>query len=134
MSQPHDETLETRRNTAQPDEPAAWVQRGSAQLAVGDFDAAVISFSHGLALAPRMFVARLQLGMAQEQLGQSHAALKRSEEHTSELQSLMRISYAVFCLKKNKHNKNSIHRHPHVTATLIPTDTQTHESLQLPLT
>src|SRR3546814_3271591 len=32
---------------------------------------------------------------------------KRSEEHTSELQSLMRISYAVFCLKKKKkkHNK-----------------------------
>src|SRR3546814_16353177 len=29
-------------------------------------------------------------------------ALKRSEEHTSELQSLMRISYAVFCLKKKK--------------------------------
>src|SRR3546814_7659799 len=33
---------------------------------------------------------------------------KRSEEHTSELQSLMRISYAVFCLKKKKkqHNEN----------------------------
>src|SRR3546814_3917928 len=30
----------------------------------------------------------------------SEAAMKRSEEHTSELQSLMRISYAVFCLKK----------------------------------
>src|SRR3546814_5562873 len=30
----------------------------------------------------------------------------RSEEHTSELQSLMRISYAVFCLKKKNHNKN----------------------------
>src|SRR3546814_10026927 len=29
-------------------------------------------------------------------------AAKRSEEHTSELQSLMRISYAVFCLKKKK--------------------------------
>src|SRR3546814_2269651 len=29
----------------------------------------------------------------------------RSEEHTSELQSLMRISYAVFCLKKKKHKK-----------------------------
>src|SRR3546814_3172673 len=29
-------------------------------------------------------------------------ALRRSEEHTSELQSLMRISYAVFCLKKKK--------------------------------
>src|SRR3546814_8612172 len=30
---------------------------------------------------------------------------KRSEEHTSELQSLMRISYAVFCLKKKKKNR-----------------------------
>src|SRR3546814_6777728 len=30
----------------------------------------------------------------------------RSEEHTSELQSLMRISYAVFCLKKKKKQKN----------------------------
>src|SRR3546814_8160683 len=37
--------------------------------------------------------------------------LYRSEEHTSELQSLMRISYAVFCLKKKKyqqyHNKDT---------------------------
>src|SRR3546814_2131607 len=32
----------------------------------------------------------------------THGHAKRSEEHTSELQSLMRISYAVFCLKKNK--------------------------------
>src|SRR3546814_8930702 len=32
----------------------------------------------------------------------------RSEEHTSELQSLMRISYAVFCLKKNKKINNYI--------------------------
>src|SRR3546814_2635237 len=32
----------------------------------------------------------------------------RSEEHTSELQSLMRISYAVFCLKKKKHIYNHI--------------------------
>src|SRR3546814_1872432 len=31
----------------------------------------------------------------------------RSEEHTSELQSLMRISYAVFCLKKKKIQKNA---------------------------
>src|SRR3546814_10909901 len=46
------------------------------------------------------------------QLGQgaaisSHHVLSRSEEHTSELQSLMRISYAVFCLKK----KTSINSH-----------------------
>src|SRR3546814_6061418 len=32
----------------------------------------------------------------------------RSEEHTSELQSLMRISYAVFCLKKKKKNKDTM--------------------------
>src|SRR3546814_3678550 len=42
-------------------------------------------------------------------LGLIVAAAIRSEEHTSELQSLMRISYAVFCLKKKKtthlHNK-----------------------------
>src|SRR3546814_1831907 len=38
--------------------------------------------------------------------------LRRSEEHTSELQSLMRISYAVFCLKKKK--------------------TQTHQVIQIP--
>src|SRR3546814_2846165 len=34
-----------------------------------------------------------------------HNALNRSEEHTSELQSLMRISYAVFCLKKKKYTQ-----------------------------
>src|SRR3546814_10627726 len=33
----------------------------------------------------------------------------RSEEHTSELQSLMRISYAVFCLKKKKYNVRTPH-------------------------
>src|SRR3546814_5597753 len=35
----------------------------------------------------------------------AQGAGRRSEEHTSELQSLMRISYAVFCLKKKNNNK-----------------------------
>src|SRR3546814_1497681 len=39
----------------------------------------------------------------------------RSEEHTSELQSLMRISYAVFCLKKKTKNKHVILHHHIVT-------------------
>src|SRR3546814_2015845 len=39
------------------------------------------------------------------------APLVRSEEHTSELQSLMRISYAVFCLNKKK-NTNKTHHQP----------------------
>src|SRR3546814_6211502 len=42
------------------------------------------------------------------QIGRAAPALRadRSEEHTSELQSLMRISYAVFCLKKKKQKTN----------------------------
>src|SRR3546814_9767354 len=43
----------------------------------------------------------------------SSAPVRRSEEHTSELQSLMRISYAVFCLKKKKHH-NAQHRCDHL--------------------
>src|SRR3546814_4552650 len=57
--------------------------------------------------------------------------LYRSEEHTSELQSLMRISYAVFCLKKKKRlryvrllytseeNNNNIQSNIHITQYLI---------------
>src|SRR3546814_1283227 len=41
-------------------------------------------------------------------------SVPRSEEHTSELQSLMRISYAVFCLKKKKNNI-LIHTVKHIT-------------------
>src|SRR3546814_7470778 len=42
--------------------------------------------------------------------------LVRSEEHTSELQSLMRISYAVFCLKKKTNTKtdNNTHKKIHI--------------------
>src|SRR3546814_8615305 len=46
------------------------------------------------------------------------AARQRSEEHTSELQSLMRISYAVFCLKKkNTQDTNRQHKHQPPTHT-----------------
>src|SRR3546814_4404709 len=40
-----------------------------------------------------------------------HRHVQRSEEHTSELQSLTRISYAVFCLKKKKKHKNHTTKH-----------------------
>src|SRR3546814_6375732 len=43
----------------------------------------------------------------------------RSEEHTSELQSLMRISYAVFCLKKKKRHE---YQHAHDETTKEPTE------------
>src|SRR3546814_6381309 len=46
------------------------------------------------------------VGLGQPEGGDRSAGeLRRSEEHTSELQSLMRISYAVFCLKKKTKNQ-----------------------------
>src|SRR3546814_5056175 len=47
---------------------------------------------------------------AQARTEAARAAVARSEEHTSELQSLMRISYAVFCLKKKKSQKQKTER------------------------
>src|SRR3546814_9455183 len=43
----------------------------------------------------------------EDRLPMGAQCLRRSEEHTSELQSLMRISYAVFCLKQKKHTKKA---------------------------
>src|SRR3546814_5786493 len=53
----------------------------------------------GVSVAPKVLTATADniYGMA--------LSTKRSEEHTSELQSLMRISYAVFCLKKKTQNR-----------------------------
>src|SRR3546814_5410709 len=54
----------------------------------------------------------------------------RSEEHTSELQSLMRISYAVFCLKKKTHTKTTQHsaevRNVRRNSVYIPRHTHRH--------
>src|SRR3546814_2451172 len=57
---------------------------------------------------------RHQIGLVRSNVAVRMATLfrRRSEEHTSELQSLMRISYAVFCLKKKKNTKI------HITQTL----------------
>src|SRR3546814_9370994 len=52
--------------------------------------------------------------------GSRPANILRSEEHTSELQSLMRISYAVFCLKKKKKKKITIQHHHRHTKTTYP--------------
>src|SRR3546814_3581309 len=75
---------------------------------------------HGYAHSYTGYPANLQIGLAaaaDSAVSNAHQAwslfesrsVKRSEEHTSELQSLMRISYAVFCLKKKKitHNKTT---------------------------
>src|SRR3546814_7296353 len=56
---------------------------------------AALAFVVAATQSDRIDIAPVTLGL--RMLG------RRSEEHTSELQSLMRISYAVFCLKKKKH-------------------------------
>src|SRR3546814_7281515 len=71
---------------------------------------AINPFLHGLSgrLALRMpragcgYAAKIDLSWDTTDYGVSNVVIRsgRSEEHTSELQSLMRISYAVFCLKK----------------------------------
>src|SRR3546814_10362493 len=57
-------------------------------------------------------------GFAAQRLGTWRSCEGRSEEHTSELQSLMRNSYAVFCLKKKKQKLTS---DPHTTINSILT-------------
>src|SRR3546814_5538561 len=90
--------------------------------------AAVIVHAHGVTWSTNLIVALAERGAIMLLCGSNHAPvavclpldghhaqngriraqweagkpLARSEEHTSELQSLMRISYAVFCLKKKK--------------------------------
>src|SRR3546814_6475940 len=68
--------------------------------------------------SPMVILSSVTPGSACAKTGPVAAATNnaaRSEEHTSELQSLMRISYAVFCLKK-KNKKNNIQ---HVTLPLL---------------
>src|SRR3546814_4505527 len=57
------------------------------------------SYTNACSFAQAAAIARTSLATAENSL---RLVTARSEEHTSELQSLMRISYAVFCLKKKK--------------------------------
>src|SRR3546814_10078511 len=71
----------------------------------GGDDARTHGASAGRRAAAAALRARRQRGDLVGQPGELNITLIRSEEHTSELQSLMRISYAVFCLKKKKHQE-----------------------------
>src|SRR3546814_8934653 len=72
---------------------------------------------------PAMMLNSPQFAPTSMKQSPSSSRSTRSEEHTSELQSLMRISYAVFCLKKKKKiTKNHLRRHKQI----IETQTQTY--------
>src|SRR3546814_4686060 len=75
---------------------------GMAMMMVGVFsrEGRALQLVNGLALAS-LTIALVVVVLTNDQ--REVAFNGRSEEHTSELQSLMRISYAVFCLKKKKH-------------------------------
>src|SRR3546814_7152076 len=71
--------------------------------AVGQMFIPGIGMSNPIDLSPMFASAHNDLEEMARQFQESgEKSSKRSEEHTSELQSLMRISYAVFCLKKKK--------------------------------
>src|SRR3546814_5366612 len=78
--------------------------RRAAMLKAEQYDAVVIGSGEG----------GKYLAWHLAQAGQKTAVVERSEEHTSELQSLMRISYAVFCLKKKQNNNNKSQHNNHI--------------------
>src|SRR3546814_3193263 len=79
-------------------------QLGHQAVAEGDGEAEITGAAGGVVEAGGAGIHRLHLEAgAGEEAG-------RSEEHTSELQSLMRISYAVFCLKKKKKQQDKRQR------------------------
>src|SRR3546814_4931749 len=78
---------------------------GSGAVTLSAFDIARRFLARYAPRSAPLFEAEREAGRSAIHLRQ-HAP-HRSEEHTSELQSLMRISYAVFCLKKKNNNKTS---------------------------
>src|SRR3546814_4983196 len=78
----------------------AWAYRIASRACAGEIGHAVARRRLALAYASEPRVVNVE-PEEPSQFGRLQAAI-RSEEHTSELQSLMRISYAVFCLKKKK--------------------------------
>src|SRR3546814_2649743 len=87
------------------------------EMRISDWSSDVCSSDLGRSVAPcDETQARLKAGPTQFPSTYRRFARMRSEEHTSELQSLMRISYAVFCLKKKK-NTRIKKNHAHVIST-----------------
>src|SRR3546814_8280955 len=94
--------LKTRGHSAVPDGPAQMAPIMVAAMAVATGQARhVLCFRALTESSSQTATRRASIpGAGRARLGGWYSYLVRSEEHTSELQSLMRISYAVFCLKQ----------------------------------
>src|SRR3546814_1845387 len=95
---------------ADPNNGGARIMQAQVYLALGDGVAAAAEIERARALGisaedSRHLMAHALLLQNEPKRALAESATVRSEEHTSELQSLMRISYAVFCLKKKKKHK-----------------------------
>src|SRR3546814_1222835 len=104
--------------------PSLWTNQGTNRLRESRGDPAVVAPGEtGKSRASAYISRMLQIRDAQLREDGFHHALNmafkillaRSEEHTSELQSLMRNSYAVFCLKKKNHINTQAPTHRHQT-------------------
>src|SRR3546814_4853487 len=73
---------------------------GKARLRYGSYDTQELQLAKGIESGN--WTQNYFIGQQKSDGYRDHAGSERSEEHTSELQSLMRISYAVFCLHKKK--------------------------------
>src|SRR3546814_3349019 len=87
--------------------PALQVEAGAERLPLREMVANPVAHRADFLELPEIEAAAPDEGVDRGEEILAEHAVARSEEHTSELQSLMRISYAVFCLKKKKHK----HRH-----------------------
>src|SRR3546814_6259935 len=96
-------TIPCLRARSSPEHPASFVTGRPRRAIFSSGHAALISMTRtSLATSASPEAAAQRLAVS---------AGIRSEEHTSELQSLMRISYAVFCLKKKKKQKSIKQKH-----------------------
>src|SRR3546814_2712786 len=74
---------------------------------MGETSATGVAFTRDPATGERVYYGEFLINAQGEDVVAGIRTPQRSEEHTSELQSLMRISYAVFCLKKKKHTRHT---------------------------
>src|SRR3546814_4454042 len=88
------------------------VGRADGKIGVVEIVARVVHHAGAVAIAVAIADQQIAAGHALKHEGEVFTPGHRSEEHTSELQSLMRISYAVFCLKKKTDNQYSTMTQP----------------------